>query len=136
MKSLFRILIAIASGISTYLAFPIIWTFYHRVMGRGYVSLFLEGIMLTFFAMIFVPIFVFICLRLADVNKIHMSRHAQAIILISSGFLALVTFGVMDLSNVGGWLIVWLIALILIFFFFLVVVLASLYYFSFSVVKG
>jgi predicted permease len=126
VQTIFRILLAIISGISTYFAFPFIYFFLvDRVLGHGVLGI--EILTVTFSACFAVLFLVYYSLRRRDVEKIRMRKSIQAVIVFTSIILTLVAFsGTSPASGVSGYL--WSIALYLNFFFLSTIILASLYY--------
>jgi len=128
MKSLFRIFIAIISGISTYFAFPIILVLIDRRVTNVF-SLYPQGIILVWFPCVTFPFLIYYALKCRDAKKVQMSKNAQAIIIFSAGSLSLAPFIILGgISLNGVSLLLWRIALLLNLFFFSTIVLSSLYY--------
>lgn len=129
MKFLFRIFIAILSGISTYFAFPTYLFLVDRVLGRSVFSplfsLFPHGLILIFTPCVVIPILVFTSLRHRDVGKIRMSRTIQTIITFIASFPVVVLFVEISPLNPLNFLTT---LIYLNFFFFSMIVLSSLYY--------
>jgi len=130
LKFLFRIFIAVLSGISTYFALPII-----LVLGDVILSRTVFFVMpLAFFRILFVcvvlPFPIYYALTCRDTKGIHMSRNALATIVFIAASLPIAIFIFLVGTSFEGpmSLLLWNIALLLNLFFFLTVVLSSLYY--------
>jgi len=128
MKSLFRIFIAILSGISTYFAFPIILVLIDGSV-TNFFSLYPHGIILVWFPCVTFPFLIYYALKCRDAKKVKMSKNALAIIIFSAGGLSLAPFIILGGILLNGIsLLLWRIVLLLNLFFFSTMVLSSLYY--------
>jgi len=133
MKSLYRILLAIISGISTYFAFPIILALVERILRLSIFqlySLYPVGFIFIFTPCVVAPFPIYYALTCRDAKKIQMPKNTQAIIIFSAAGLSLATFIALGGTSFKGpiSLLLWYIALQLNLFFFSTIVLLSLYY--------
>ena len=130
MKSLFRIFIAIISGVSTYFAFPLILI----SLTTGVLSRSISGFefFIVPFACVAVLFLVYYALKYRDVEKVQTPKKVQAFVAFSAGFLTFITFvtfgGISSTGGISSQL--WGIVLYLNVFFFSTIVLLSLYYFQ------
>jgi len=130
VKFLFRIFIAILSGVSTYFAFPILLALVDRILSRTVFLVMPYGYILILFVCVTLPFLIYYAFTCRDTKKIQMSENAQAIIVFIAASLPMVTFIVFWSSIIEGtiFLLLWKIALLLNLFFFSTIVLSSLYY--------
>jgi len=121
---LFRILLAIISGASTYFAFPFIYVLLvEKGLGHGIFGV--EILTYTVLACIVVSVAVFSGLRRRDIKKIRMSRAIQGIIALIAIFPVLVLYAVISPLNP---LNLWSIIIYQNLFYFSTIVLTSLFY--------
>jgi len=126
---LFRIFIAILSGISTYFAFPSLLGLIDRILSRTVFLVFPYWVMLWLFVCVTLPLPIYYAFTCRDTKKIQMPKRTQAIIVFTAASLPIAIFIFVVTSFKGPIsLLLWNIALLLNLFFFLTVVLSSLYY--------
>jgi len=130
VKFLFRIFIAILSGISTCFALPIILVLVDRILSRTVFFVFPYVGILILFACVTLPFPIYYALKYRDTKKIQTPKKTQAIIVFTAASLPIAVFIVIVGTSFRGTisLLLWNIALLLNLFFFSTIVLSSLYY--------
>jgi hypothetical protein len=126
LKFVFRISIAILSGISTYFAFPLILALVSRDI---FIKYFPQWFFLVLFACIALPFLIYYALTCRDTNEIHMSKNIKVVIVFTASLPIAIWIVFVGASFKGPMsLLLWTIALLLNLFFFSTVALSSLYY--------
>jgi len=130
VKFLFRIFIAILSGLSTCFAFPTILVLVDRILSRTVFFIFPYVGILILFACVILPFPIYYALKYRDIKKIQTPKKTQAIIVFAAASLPIAIFIVFGGTSFKGTisLLLWNIALLLNLFFFSAIVLSSLYY--------